>query len=76
MADTKAPTIQAPDNPGTLAEQATAKAEAIRRARFQNLIWREAKARTTRFVPGPSGGPNPPDPDVPVEWLKEMDHHR
>ena len=50
------------------------RAEALRRARFQNLIWREAKARTTHVVQGSSAGPNTPAPDVPVEWLRELDH--
>jgi len=50
------------------------KTEAVRRARFQNLIWRDAKARTAHLVPGASGGPNPPAADVPAEWLRELDH--
>ena len=48
--------------------------EVLKRARFQNLIWREAKARSTHIVGGSSGGPNVPRPDVPAEWLKELDH--
>lgn len=52
------------------------KLEALRRARFQNLIWRQEKAKATHVVAGVSGGPNAPQPDVPVEWLKELDHHR
>ena len=49
-------------------------AEALRRARFQNLIWREARARTAHAVHGSSAGPDTPAPDVPVEWLRELDH--
>jgi hypothetical protein len=61
--------------PGTLVEHAAAKPEAVRRARFQNLIWRDARVRSVRVVVGLSGGPKPPEPDVPVEWLRELDHH-
>jgi mannose-6-phosphate isomerase-like protein (cupin superfamily) len=53
---------------------ALAEAEALRRARFQNLIWREEKAKATHVVARTSGGPSVPQPDVPVEWLKELDH--
>ena len=74
MTTTKRPTIDQSERPATIAEPSTRKAEAVRRARFQNLIWRDAKARAARLVPGPSGGPNPPEPDVPAEWLKEFDH--
>ena len=64
------PTVS-PESP---AARAPAKPEAVRRARFHNLIWREAKAESTHLVRARSAGPNPPQPDVPVEWLKELDH--
>jgi hypothetical protein len=52
--------------------------EYLRRARFQNLIWRQSKARSAHLVGGASGGsnsgPEVPQPDVPVEWLRELDH--
>ncbi len=49
--------------------------EFVRRARFQNLIWRHEKAVSTHLVSGSSAGPDVAKPDVPVEWLKELDHH-
>ena len=73
MAKTKPPTIHLPGSLRSLVGTATTRAEAVRRARFQNLIWREARARATHIIRGSSGGPNAPQPDVPVEWLKELD---
>lgn len=49
-------------------------AEALRRARFQNLIWREQKAKATHVIRRTSAGPNAPQADVPAEWLRELDH--
>ena len=74
METTKAPAggpIEGSESP---VEWPPPRPEAIRRARFQNLIWREATARSTHLIRAQSGGPTPAQPDVPVEWLKELDH--
>jgi hypothetical protein len=47
--------------------------EFVRRARFQNLIWRNEKAVAAHLVSG-SNASDLGKPDVPVEWLKELDH--
>jgi hypothetical protein len=71
----KQPT-RAPSSPaGSTGGRAKAEPEVLRRARFQNLMWREARARATHLIGTTSGGPNPPQPDVPAEWLREYDRH-
>ena len=75
METTKSPASDPLEDLQPAPEAPATKAEAIRRARFQNLIWRKATAESTHLVRAQSGGPTPPQPDVPVEWLKELDHH-
>ncbi|HXI45498.1 MAG TPA: hypothetical protein VNH13_04305 [Candidatus Acidoferrales bacterium] len=57
-------------------ERVTKDPEPVRRARFQNLIWRDARAQSTHMIQGPSASPTPPQPDVPAEWLRELDPAR
>ena len=75
MATPKLPSGHPPEGVGTLAGHEAKDPEVLRRARFQNLMWREARARATHLIGRTSGGPNPPQPDVPVEWLREYDRH-
>jgi hypothetical protein len=75
MATPKPPTGHPPGIPRTSSGPELADPEVLRRARFQNLIWREARARATHLIGRTSGGPNAPQPDVPVEWLREYDRH-
>jgi hypothetical protein len=76
MATPKPPTRLPPVSDESIHAREAENREVLRRARFQNLIWRQARARSTHLVSGTSGGPNAPQPDVPAEWLREYDRHR